>query len=278
MMALSSITGIPQFAFHIVENQALIPGSDLIEETWLNGACKITVENPPGQLLDQGSGFLFRFQSRQNVEVFGLLTCYHVVQRALHDNQPIPDPQWIYIQFKADLGYRDMLQNIQLQNVPPIFSVGRDVYFQEVSITFRNDMVARNINFFQELNRYLDQQVWIPQYPLNGDRHLATASVQHQMWFNRRHRVSTQRGSSGSPLLQLDNGELKAIGMHHAAIMTAVPMNLASHTMDIINFLNEGMGGGLLVPVGYPNQVAEACMHNLHESFGASPRDIHGGK
>ena len=48
------------FAYHIVENQQLIPGCALIDESWLNGTCKITVEYPSGRMLDLDfcSGFI----------------------------------------------------------------------------------------------------------------------------------------------------------------------------------------------------------------------------
>ena len=53
------------------------------------------------------------------------------------------------------------------------------------------------------------------------------------------HTVSTLEGSSGAPLLQLENGEMKVIGMHHGAIFGSRPLNQASTITKIIKTLHK---------------------------------------
>ena len=203
-----------------------------------NGACKVTVEDPPGTLRDQGSGFLFRFQIEEADLCYGLLTCHHVVARAQQDERSIPDPTKIFIEFKSEFGYKERLSDIQKENAQPLISAGNDIYFQELSEEFRIEMETSKIGFYESLETILDQHVWIAQYPNNGDRHIAAAKMECQAWLEkRRHSVSTRPGSSGAPLLQLHNGEMKVIGMHQGALIEDQPQNQASRITAIIKIL-----------------------------------------
>ena len=152
-----------------------------------------------------------------------------------------------------------LLSEAQLPNAQPIVSPRHDIYFLEVSQQFRNDMAASGIPFYESVNP-LNQQVWIAQYPGSiWQRSIATAMITDQRTIAGpliHHQVSTQGGSSGSPLLQYIKAEntLRTIGMHRGAQDNQ--SNVAASIASIVDVMNHQILNGYNppVPVHAPHQ------------------------
>ena len=228
---------IDYFTFEIIDQQGLIQGSDRVREQLFNGVCIVSVNQQ-----ECGSGFLFRFRTDQNIEMFGFLTCYHVIRnRAL---QPLPGPAQITIRFDSNPPVQRTLTQAQIPNREPIVSPAHDIYYLEVSQQFRNDMQAHGIPFYESTDPFGSHQVWIAQYPgPTGQRHIANATMTAG-WLTTgpliHHIVSTGEGSSGSPLLlyMLEQDTLRTIGMHQGGLRGNPNVNVAASIANIMHVLN----------------------------------------
>ena len=211
---------IDYITFQLVEDQVYIPGSELTPTNlalWnQQGVCKVTVQDPPGTQLSQGTGFLFHWQTQEGTQVFGMMTCSHVIHfKDINDRLISAAPNQIWLEFQsAQQRYR--LSDILLQETQPYKFELFDVYFARVSDQFRGQMTTGNINFLHFAD-CIDQRIWIPQYPDNQVLHISMASFRnhwHVAGRNSLHRISTKSGSSGSPIGQWQNNDFKVIGMH----------------------------------------------------------------
>jgi len=93
-----------------------------------------------------------------------------------------------------------------------------DVTFIQLSNEVINDIKTNN-PYFQFLdpnldNCYEEEEIYVFQYT-NGELSSAKGKIQSISGFNYFHSVSTDRGSSGSPLLNYD---MKIVGIHKAGI------------------------------------------------------------
>ena len=197
-----------------------------------------------GQRSEGGSGFLFRFRRNdEQREVFGFLTCYHVIR--FDPQQPLPGTAQVMIRFQSDPPLDVSLDQIQDVNAEVHLSAQNDIYFIEVSPQYRTIFAGNRIPFYESMDPVQDQQLWIAQYPGSTERHVANALLTRQLLPNAPffpHQVSTSQGSSGSPLLQFVQGQIQnglvAIGMHHGELQPNPPLNYASSIATIKDFLN----------------------------------------
>ena len=217
-------------------------GSDLIPESQFNGMCKVLVEGERGEVRNQGTGFLFRFETDDGDEIRGLLTCSQLFQVHTQADQATPDPAMIFIEFPTNPVTRKRLAGIQKANSIPIFSHQHEVYFCEVSNEFCQEAANSNVPFYREADGLLDRQVWIAHYPGSSqERHVYSAMIDagwsDTQKFNT-HYLSTGAGSSGAPLLQYwaDIHEMRVIGMHIGAHSTQA-CNIASSSKHIVRIL-----------------------------------------
>ena len=258
---------VKYFTFSIINPQVNVPGSDLIDENLFNGVCKVVVT--AGQKTGKGSGFLFSFQSDEQREIFGLLTCYHVMH--IDRQQGIPGPAQVMLEFHSSppgLVVTESLAQAQLPNAQPILSPNHDIYFLELSNQFRQDMTTRGIPVYESMQPKLNGQVWIAQFPGGTQRHVANAIFDASLnptggVFP--HRVSTRPGSSGSPLLQQvqQGNNLRAIGMHHGGygnIPMHGPLNYATSIVTIKDILNHRILHGTDPPL--PAHAASAAIES----------------
>ena len=130
-----SLIGIPLITFRIYEPQALIHGSDLVKENWFTGVCKLRIKDQSGNLIASGTGFLIQFTIDPQREVFGFLTCCHVIPL---DAQSRPlDPAHVFLKSQA-MGVHK-LRDIQLAGTTPLFSQFSDFYFVQISPAFQSE-------------------------------------------------------------------------------------------------------------------------------------------
>ena len=232
-------------------------GSDLINENLFSGVCSVNLKNNAGQTQKRGSGFLVKFNiSKENKEMLGFLTCYHVISKDLKQAD-IPGPAQIILNFncKSNNALEITLSKAQHPDAQPVISPQNDIYFLEVSGKFRNDMANIEIPFYESVNHFQDRQVWIAQYPDNStERHVANATMAAQ-WDTQgplmHHLVSTHFGSSGSPLLQhvREKGSLVVIGMHLGRLTSEIQQNAAVSSANIIQVVNDRILYGRDPPV-----------------------------
>ena len=261
---------VKYFTFSIIKPQVDVPSSDRVNEDQFHGVCKVTVA--AGQLTGQGSGFLFKFQSDEHREIFGLLTCYHVIH--FDRQQAIPVPAQVTLEFQsraqaqASSLVRRTLAQAQNPNAQPILSPEHDIYFLELSAQFRQDIATSGIPVYESMDPVFDRQVWIAQFPGGTQRHVANAIFDASLnptggVFP--HRVSTRPGGSGSPLLQQvqQGNNLRAIGMHHGGygnIPMHGPLNYATSIVTIKDILNHRILHGTDPPL--PAHAASAAIES----------------
>ena len=249
-----------------------MPGSTLVldNDNRFNGVCKVIVT--AAQKIGNGSGFLFSFHSDENREIFGLLTCYHVIH--IDRQQGIPGPAQVTLEFHASpQGHSGSVVTVNLAqkqetNATPILSPNHDIYFLELSNQFRQDMTTRGIPVYESMEPKLNGQVWIAQFPGGTRRYVASAILHSNLNPTERifpHRVSTHTGSSGSPLLQRahQGNNLCAIGMHHGEFLNDElhynpPLNYATSIVTIKDILNYSLLHGTDSPL--PAHPASAIM------------------
>ena len=185
---------------------------------WDNqGICKVIVEHPAGSQQSQGSRFLIHFENKQKEEVFGFLSCVHVIEFTdLHRGHRRANPDEIFLEFQSGF-HRFKVSDIQTEGLPPYIFGPIDLYFVPVSHDFCAKMASFNINFFPLMSSIQNQRVWILQFPENQGLHISTATLTN-MWSSEEafplHPLSTAEGSSGSPLVQQCNTQYGVIGMH----------------------------------------------------------------
>ena len=238
--------------FNNIEPHGLVPGCQLAsvkDLEWFEGVCKVTVHHTPGDINSQGTGFLFRFETARQEEVkeiFGFLTCDHVLYYDVtNDEKKLASPEEIFLDFEGG-DHFEKLSDIRETGSEPLRSLQNDIYFMQFSDAFRSDLERRNAHFFRGMGLNNEQHVIIPQYP-GGQRSLAYAMFANTWIPDQRHtftlhNVSTQCGSSGSPLLQVHMGERGVIGMHHG-LWTGTAQNVATPIAYITQVLNDLLQG-----------------------------------
>ena len=219
-------------------------GSDLINLMWFNPVFKVIAQKPGVEA--KGTGFLLRVAKDPLNDVLGLITCYHVVSYFDSQNRAHPvDPGQIDIEFESKAIPRMNLGEIQKPNTRPFYSEDHDLYFILISDKFASIMENNSIKFFDTMEASKDNQIWIPQYPEGEPLHVATALLVSE-WTSEipinPHKVSTRAGSSGAPLLQLYNNELRVIGMHLGKC-TNPTQNIASTIENIMSALKQLIHG-----------------------------------
>ena len=193
-------------------------GSELKKDSsnapWVRGVCKVITKNPQKEGANYGTGFLLKFSDTKNSPVRGFLTCYHV---ATCDDITLEEPNKINLYFQS-LDQTSNLTEIQKPGCGPILNQNTDFYFMMLSNEFCEEMVNKHgVQFIESTESITDDPIRVPQHPGGKERHIATATIdpnwkveKKQNW----HRASTERGSSGSPLLQKQGDEMRVIGIN----------------------------------------------------------------
>ena len=235
------------------------PGDDL---TWFNGVCQVLTKGQMGEILTQGTGFLFRFKSAQNEQISGFLTCYHIFRNDKDGFDYSEDTSRINLQFDS-IKQSFVLSEIQMPDSKPFRFWYNDIYFVRVSEAIIPKLELLNLNFLLEGNCAQGQQIWVPQYPA-GKMKIAMALPVATWNLDKRptnlHGASTGEGSSGAPLLQLvrigNSLERRVIGMHQGLWTDDRSLNLAIKIEAVLQDLKSLLRGETpCIPVHrYPSE------------------------
>jgi len=172
-----------------------------LEKKSINSTCKILFN---GQI---GSGFFFK----QNITTFQycnkyfLMTCNHVI------DSNIMNKNNLRIKYKGE----DKIINLKNR----IINTNKNLDYTIIQI-LENDFTNDEINDFFEIdeliienkNEYLEKEICIVQYPNGGELSFDQGTIKSFKNNKIEHFVSTDSGSSGSPILLKDS--FKIIGIH----------------------------------------------------------------
>ena len=171
-----------------------------------------------------GSGFLF--ESKSGIK--GLLTCQHVLGWK-QDLSNIDFRSYEIYNFKKETY---PLTNIKLTNANPIIDERLDFAFIPLCEDFIEVMKKKDIPFLKGATHFkVEDQLQIPQYA-GRDVDLSVAAgfsyeipTRHLL----HHKISTEGGSSGSPLINEQGG---VVGIHRGLLPTGTAeiVNLATKT------------------------------------------------
>ena len=176
------------------------------------GVCKIVFNG-------SGTGFLGKF-SLGNREVCGLFTNNHVLNES--------DLQ-LGTQFTLDFQNPDGT-SITRMTLPREGTSGHqsfftcpilDATFIEFDQTIINDLEGYAVEYLPLIDEHddikMEEQLTVighPCYNYDGTKHFASGELHKFHGFNLLHKASTNRGSSGSPVITTDG---KVVGLHKAA-------------------------------------------------------------
>jgi len=197
-------------------NERVIPGSpfyigdeklEIIRNQKDNSICKIIKNDKP-----IGTGFLCSIQGEYKKRI-NLITAYHVI-----GEEDLKIGNQINLSFNDN---KNKLKKIKIDNSRRIYA-SEDYDIVIIEITDNDDLKKNNIleideNIFTEsdLNKYINESIYILHYPQGNFACLSIGIIKNIDKNNTIfHLCSTEHGSSGSPILNLDT--LKVIGIHQA--------------------------------------------------------------
>ena len=193
---------------HINEGQIIGHGKPItflklreLEQKSINSTCKIFFN---GQI---GSGFFFKqnISTIQYYNKYFLMSCNHIIDSNLLNKK--------FLRIK----YKEKEKIINLKN--RIIHTNTNLDYTIIQI-LKNDFTNDEINDFFEIdeliienkNEYLGKDICIVQYPHGGELSFDQGIIGSFKNDKIQHLVSTEKGSSGSPILLKDN--FKIIGIH----------------------------------------------------------------
>ena len=210
--------------------------TDTEDEEWFRGVCKVIVKDAQGKDKSYGTGFLLKFAYEQKGMISGFLTCQHVVNIGKYQTK-LADTSQIYLYFHS-LSETETLSKIQKTGKDPIS--GCDFYFAILTDEFCNKMTSQcRVHFIEPADHTVGEAIFVPQHAEGkNERQVAKGE------FDRRyaaepvapHTASTLGGSSGAPLLQFIDNEMKVIGINRGSLPGTF-MNLASTISPIVNHI-----------------------------------------
>ena len=177
-----------------------IEGTKKIINQLINCICKIKIKD------GSGTGFFLKFNFGKK-EIKVLMTNYHILNETdLEANKEI-----------------NLLLNDEKEVIILKIGIKRKIYFnKDYDITLIETKDDDNIKNYLELDEklfkdnseiiYLNKSIYILQYPNGKNACVSYGILSNLDKYNINHRCSTDKGSSGSPILNLESN--KVIGIH----------------------------------------------------------------
>ena len=188
--------------------------------------CKITIKNRNSDIY--GTGF---FMDLKNSKKY-LLTNYHVINPKENDDIEIE----IYNGKKMKLDFSNNRYYCYLYKPKDIIIIeikNYDRIFHDIKL------LDYDMNYMNGYYQYIDRDVFTVGYP--GGRYASNGSgtIKKISRYEFEHDISTEPGSSGSPILLLtgDVHTKQVIGIHKSGDKTN-PINYGTFIGEIINYLN----------------------------------------
>ena len=186
---------------HIIDfpDPVSLSGTKTILRQMKKCICTMKIENKVG------TGFFCKIPVEKNKTMKCLMTCNHVLEEKNYDE---------INEINLFLNDEEEVKVIDL-------TVERKTYFNKVNdITLIQLIDDDNINNFLELDNklkkaYKDSSIYVIQYP-NGKKATVSYGLLREINdYDMKHQCSTESGSSGSPILNLETN--KVIGIHKSA-------------------------------------------------------------
>ena len=181
-----------------------------------------------------GTGFFFQ-QNTPNIKYnskYFLMTNNHVLNADSINNNV-----QILIEYKKKERYIPLNNRIKYTNEKLDFTIieilPKDSIFSEIKSFFKIDGYIMN-NYSK--SNYLKQEICIVQHPNGGELSFDKGEIKSINDYEIEHSVSTDYGSSGSPILLLNN--FKIIGIHKARYKEYNRGTFMKHILDDIKILN----------------------------------------
>jgi len=225
--------------------QNYIRNSELINRDLINKLTEIAdksvclIKVIDNNVPKSGTGFLVKLPIPSKEEpLYGLITNNHLlVAECLQ-----PDKSFEIIinkkSLKINLNNNNFIFTSELIDITFI-QLTDEIFFNNPDIEFLNPNVDKN-------KTYINKPISIVQYPFQ-EQSFAFGRIRSLSGFNYFHSVTTDEGSSGSPLLNNDLGNLKIIGVHKICIDSNNPSKIKnvatkfSIVEDVISILHQNM-------------------------------------
>ena len=165
--------------------------------------CKITIKVGEGYLY--GTGFFMKLSKSLRC----LVTNYHVINPNMA-NKDIEIEIWNEKKMKLNLSNRKIKYIKEPKDVTLIIITKTDVIFDDIKF------LNYDLNYSKGYDIYENAEIFLIGHPLGKGAKCASGTIQKIIDFEFDHNISTDTGSSGSPiLLQTDNIKLiQVIGIH----------------------------------------------------------------
>ncbi len=173
----------------------------------LKSICKIKVETGKEPIF--GTGFLLYFWNSETQDRFYcLMSNEHVITKNVIKNK-----NNIYIYYDSEYKAREIKLNEEERYIKSFKDIGLDITIVEI---LDKDNISKDYFLFpekiNEYNRLINSQVYIPQYPKGKELKNARGKIKEINKYEFTHLVTTEEGSSGSPIF-LENS-IDVIGIH----------------------------------------------------------------
>jgi len=206
---------------------------DKLYEIANKSICLIKISNNNNNEIISGTGFFLKLPIFSNEEpLYGLITNNHVLNsERLHTIKSFK----IIVNketFEINLNDSDFIFTSEILDITFIQLMDKK-YISNPIIDFLEPEI-------DEDKSYIGKSISIVQYP-NQQQSFAFGRISSLSGFNYYHSVTTNEGSSGSPLLINDINSLKAIGIHKFSIINSSDnsvKNLATKFSVVSNAIN----------------------------------------
>ena len=231
--------------------QALVPTSELephpLDDPNYSGVFQVVVEDLNGIRRSYGTGFFVRLKLEDDAELFGFLTCGHVINYTQIPSG-LPHPSQIFIQRENNMNRIWFRNEWEPVGIPLFYE--DDVYFLVFSLQQHNQLEAMGINFLYITEENTSPFVRIPQYPIRNimsprtEFRIAKGLLRYHMTGQKfLHESSTLGGSSGARIMihLPSSNEYRVIGMHAGTLGIEENYGFTiSRIMKILNAIRHG--------------------------------------
>ena len=173
--------------------------------------CKIKIETIKETYIEKKSGTGFLLKKYIDQELFYcLISNEHVISKDIINN----NNSTIYISYDNEFKIMNIKLNTKERYIKSFIDIGLDITVIEILLD--KDNISKEYFLFPEIemenNRLINSKVYIPQYAKGKELVNARGEIKEINEYEFTHLVSTEQGSSGSPIF-LENS-IDVIGIH----------------------------------------------------------------